>query len=92
MNILLIKPQYRWLLSFSLSEQSSDILGLALDPMNNILYWTTGYGHSILKANVDGHSDFRKRIVRTVHKFREEIPQGIAIDSCGRLVKFIFFN
>lgn len=63
---------------------SSNIHGLALDPMTNVLYWTTGYGHSIMKANVDGQSDYKRRIAKVVHRFREEIPQGIAIDSCGR--------
>ncbi|XP_026293650.1 protein cueball [Frankliniella occidentalis] len=65
-------------------KQSGNILGLALDPLNNVVYWTTGYGHSILKASIDGHSDYRSRTVKTVHKFRDEMPQGIAIDSCGR--------
>lgn len=58
------------------------IHGLALDPMHNVLYWTTGFGHSIMKANADGPNS--NKVVRTVHKFREEVPQGIAIDSCGR--------
>lgn len=53
--------------------------------MHNVLYWTTGYGHSIMKANVDGPFDSNK-MVKTVHKFRDEITQGIAIDSCGRYV------
>ncbi|KAK3913852.1 Protein cueball [Frankliniella fusca] len=75
-----------------LSKQTLHIRGLALDPMNNVLYWTTGYGHSILKANIDGHSDYKSRIVKTVHRFREEIPQGIAIDSCGRYLFWTNIN
>lgn len=65
------------------TEQKSKVQGVAFDHVTHILFWTTGNGSSIkwLKINEGNHEPQPGYIL---HEFEEEIPIGIAVDSCRR--------
>ncbi|XP_050545727.1 protein cueball [Daktulosphaira vitifoliae] len=64
------------------TKQSSPVQGLAFDYQTSTLYWTTGNGLSINHVNIP-KNDTQLPINGTIlFKFKDEIPQGIAIDSC----------
>lgn len=64
-------------------KQKSKVQGVAFDHVTHILFWTTGNGSSIkwLKINEGNHEPQPGYIL---HEFEEEIPIGIAVDSCRR--------
>lgn len=60
------------------------IQGMAVDDRTSTLYWTTGSSRTINYLHVPENSTnmLEPERVSTLITFIEEIPQGIAIDSC----------
>lgn len=68
------------------TEQASKVQGVAFDHVTHILYWTTGNGSSIkwLKISENDHEPQPGSIL---FEFHNEVPIGIAIDTCRRCVQ-----
>lgn len=59
---------------------TDDVQGLAIDPIEDILYWTDAYNRTINYVSLqDGQKE-----VKNLFAFNDERPQGIAIDVCNR--------
>lgn len=65
------------------TKQDSKVQGVAFDHVTQILYWTTGNGSSIKWLKI-GESNHQPQPGNILHKFNEEVPIGIAVDSCRR--------
>lgn len=65
------------------TKQESKVQGVAFDHLTHILYWTTGNGSSIKWLKI-GESNHQLQPGNILHKFSEEVPIGIAVDSCRR--------
>ncbi|XP_065210088.1 protein cueball isoform X2 [Planococcus citri] len=65
------------------SKQQSIVEGIVFDPVNSALFWSTGHGRTINKLNVNHTVDSKNTQSGVIlHSFADEIPLGIAVDSC----------
>ncbi|VVC43190.1 Hypothetical protein CINCED_3A018444 [Cinara cedri] len=64
------------------AKQSATVQGMAFDYRTSILYWTTGNGLSINYVHVPENVTKVPLTGVVLFKFKDVIPQGIAIDTC----------
>lgn len=55
---------------------------MAFDDRTSTLYWTTGNGHTINYVHVPENETEVPLPGNVLLTFKEELPQGIAIDTC----------
>lgn len=65
------------------TKQASKVQGVAFDHVTHILYWTTGNGSSIKWLKIS-ESDHEPQPGSILFAFHEEVPIGIAVDTCRR--------
>lgn len=52
-----------------------------MDPVDDVLYWIDSLNRKILRIPLNSSSEPTSEVL---FSFKDEIPQGIAVDSCRR--------
>lgn len=66
-----------------------NIQGIAFDPIEKRLFWTDDSENSIFEISLKNDTKY-DGYGKVFLKLSNEIPQGIAVDSCRKWVYFIF--
>lgn len=66
-----------------------DVMSLAMDPVDDVLYWIDSLNRKILRIPLNSSSEPTSEVL---FSFKDEIPQGIAVDSCRRKLYWTSHN
>ncbi|CAH1102545.1 unnamed protein product [Psylliodes chrysocephalus] len=62
-----------------------DVQGLAVDPLEDVLYWTDAFNHTINYVRLNGTTTFDSKEYKV---FDDKYPHAIAIDVCNRYIYY----